>query len=83
MIAIIIVALFLFVLHRNGRLGPFAWQGREHLVAAPTPGQLGARPFGPQAPSTPTPSDVLARRLADGDISPEEYLERSALLHER
>ena len=83
MTGIIIVAVFLFALHRFGRLGPFAWQGREHLAAARTAGQLGARPIGPQLPATPTPSEVLARRLADGDISPEEYLERSALLHER
>ena len=83
MTALVIVAVLLFVLHRTGRLGPLAWQGREHLAEARTSGQLGARPFGPPRPATPTPSDVLAKRLADGDISPEEYLERSALLHER
>ena len=40
MTGIIIVALFLFALHRFGRLGPFAWQGREHLAAARTAGRM-------------------------------------------
>lgn len=94
MTGVIIVAVLLLVLYKKGRLGPLAWEGREQLVRGRHPGELGGRPFGPSwahhygpdgalAQRRETPEEVLARRLADGDLSPDEYLERSALLHER
>ena len=60
----------LFILLRTGRLGPvrFAPGGRR----------------GPGHAARPTAEDEalsrLAERLAEGDITPEEYLERSSVL---
>lgn len=39
-----------------------------------------SRPGTEQPPSAPTAQQILDRRLAEGDISPEEYRERRALL---
>ncbi|CAI9402083.1 MULTISPECIES: hypothetical protein [Aestuariimicrobium] len=74
------VVLLVVLLYTRGRVGPLTWAGREHLAGQSHPRMLGARP---SAPEKPSPSEVLAGRLADGEITPDEYLERSALMHER
>lgn len=67
-------ALFVFVLALSqvGRIGPFVWDGPR--PGAPTPNT---------APAASDPAAILARRLADGELSPEEYLERLSLINER
>lgn len=69
LLPLLLLGAALFILLRTGRLGPVRF--------AP-----GAR-SGP-APHRPTAEDEalsrLAERLAEGDITPEEYLERSSVL---
>ncbi|MFV0430191.1 MAG: hypothetical protein ACK5KO_12300 [Arachnia sp.] len=72
MVAMLIVGIViaLAVLRHNGRLGPLSWD-----------------PQG--APALPGPAPavkaeyVLAERLADGELTGDEYLERLSLLQER
>ena len=60
---------------RRGRVGPVGWRPNGR----PGPGHRGG--FGPGGAG---PEDqamtILRERLARGDISPEEYLERSSVL---
>lgn len=79
MAVLIALLVFLFLLKHHGRLGPFVWDapscpGRRPDAERPDPGREAARE---------DPETVLARRLADGDLTPEEYLERLSLLQER
>ncbi len=72
---LLLLGLLLFLLIRRGRLGPvgFAPGGR--------PGPQGRPGWGP--PRRTAEDEALARlaeRLANGDITPEEYLERSSVL---
>lgn len=70
LLPLFLLAVALFILLRTGRLGPvrFAPGGRR----------------GPGHAARPTAEDEalsrLAERLAEGDITPEEYLERSSVL---
>ena len=70
MFFVIAIAVFLIALQHRGTIGPFRWLGNP--VAA-----------GPQPTAIDSAEGVLARRLADGDLSPDEYLERAALLNDR
>lgn len=70
MATLLLLGAALLILMRTGRLGPVRF----------APG--GRRGAGPG--SRPTAEDEaltrLAQRLAEGDITPEEYLERSSVL---
>ena len=71
----LLLGLLMFLLIRRGRLGPvgFAPGGR--------PGPQGHRGWGPPRPTAEDEALArLAERLANGDITPEEYLERSSVL---
>lgn len=96
MMLLIAVGLLVLVLNRRGHLGPLTWAGREGVGcsrrqaalvgAGASAGQGGAQVAqqtqGTQQPQG-TPQQVLAMRLADGQISADEYLERSSLLQDR
>lgn len=75
----LLVCLILFKkLVRYGGIGPVRWNPQGGAPQGPRP--QGPRPFWAQ----PTPEEdalaTLTQRLASGDISPEEYLERSSVL---
>lgn len=88
LLATIVLTILIIKLLKHGRVGPVRWAGRG-AGGSPEgerrPGQ-GFGPFGPgRAPwSQPSPEEAalatLAERLASGDITPEEYLERSSAL---
>ena len=80
MMIIFALVVFVFALIVRGRIGPFAWDP----VGPSGPGHPGfARPPHPGGfHRGPDPEAVLAERLANGDIAPEEYLERLHLLRE-
>lgn len=70
MLAIVALVVFVLLLKAYGRIGPFVWD------PSATPGRRGCgRVFG-----NPDPESVLAQRLADGDITPDDYLERLSML---
>lgn len=74
---LIALAVFLVVLARRGRVGPFvwdpAWYGRPALCGS------GAAPV-----SAPDEAErILARRLADGDLTVDDYYERLSLIQSR
>lgn len=83
----------LFLLFRSGRFGPPPWY-RGYRQQAGRPGDPstqapppGAKPWaGPWGPG-PRPEDdalkVLADRLASGDITPDEYLQRVSVLRQQ
>lgn len=84
MAVLIALLVFLVLLKHHGRLGPFVWD------APPCPGRRrepdrpdAERPDPGREAAREDPETVLARRLADGDLTPEEYLERLSLLQER
>lgn len=81
MFLVTVTVVFVILLARFGRIGPFVWDP----AGAPGPRRQPTRCGGPgpRADTAGTPETVLARRLADGDITPEEYLERLSLLQER
>ena len=71
---IIALMAFVVVLSRVGRLGPFAWDPawrtrRAALCAPASPSDQAER--------------ILARRLADGDLTVDDYYERLSLLQSR
>lgn len=70
---ILATVVFVLVLSRLGRIGPFEWAG-------PTPHGIAGRAT---PPPPRDPERVLAMRLADGALAPEEYLERLSLLQSR
>lgn len=89
---LIILALIIgaIILAKQGKLGPPPW-ARHHGG----PGQHGPGPHGPghhgpghhgHGHHGPAPEDhayeMLAERLASGDITPDEYRERVAVLRE-
>ncbi|WP_203568028.1 hypothetical protein [Aestuariimicrobium ganziense] len=93
---LVTAAVLLIVLAMKGRLGPLIWEGRpvaagdthRGLGRGPCGRWAGARPdvgadAGADSPPRESAESVLARRLADGEITPEDYLERSSLLNER
>ncbi|MFV0407132.1 MAG: hypothetical protein ACK5LN_09965 [Propioniciclava sp.] len=73
LLTLLLVVVLIVALLRRGGIGPVRFQPE---------GGGGPRP--PWAPRHPSPDDVamatLAERLASGDITPEEYLERSSVL---
>lgn len=115
--------IFLVVLSRVGRIGPFVWAGHPvgrwavgphgwasgsldrsttPTTGAPTDASVPAGPpasgwtphrpglggpvhgFGPLLPAAARdPERVLALRLAEGQLTPEEYLERLSVLQSR
>lgn len=70
MILAIGLVILLVVLHRRGELGPLVWVGRPALAQAQA------------QPAIESAEHVLAARLADGQITADEYLERASLLRE-
>ncbi|WP_454227757.1 SHOCT domain-containing protein, partial [Propioniciclava flava] len=76
LIPLLLIGAALFLLLRKGRLGPvrFAPGARGRTFPA-------GRPFGSGYPTAEDEALArLAERLANGDITPEEYLERSSVL---
>lgn len=83
MFVLIAIGVFLFLLHQRGSLGPFRWEGRQFPPAGQHGPSLHRGPWGYPAqlgPASDSAESILARRLADGEIDSDEYLERSALL---
>lgn len=80
----IALTVFVVVLRNSGRIGPFVWLGRPGHGPVRVGGRPGCRR--PAAAAGPAPDSdaerILARRLADGHVTPEEYLERLSLLQE-
>jgi putative membrane protein len=74
LLPLLLLGLALFLLLRKGRLGPVRFAPGAH-------GRGPGRPFGPYGPTAEDEALArLAERLANGDITPEEYLERSSVL---
>lgn len=71
MFLVICLIIFVVVLASVGRIGPFVWAGRP--LGGSRPGQQAEE-------QTPPPEMILAQRLAEGDITPEEYLERLSVI---
>ncbi|MGJ6980439.1 hypothetical protein ACSDQ9_07905 [Aestuariimicrobium soli] len=67
------LAVAAVVLVTKGRVGPIRWLGR-HRDASPVTGWSASRPAEDAA------FETLKMRLATGDITPEEFLERSSVL---
>lgn len=83
MFVLIAIGVFLFLLHQRGSLGPFRWEGRQFSPAGQHGPSMHRGPWGYPAqlgPASDSAESILARRLADGEIDSDEYLERSALL---
>lgn len=72
MLLFIALLTFVLLLRYRGRIGPFVWDapGDEH------PGRVASS-------GRPGPESILAQRLANGEITPEDYLERLSLLQEK
>lgn len=87
LLTLIIVVLFLKFL-RHGGIGPVRWAPgggpAQHRGPAGPAGPRGHRGRWAGAWDRPSPEEEalarLAERLAAGDITPEEYLERSTVL---
>ena len=73
MMWLVALAIFLVVLSRRGRIGPFLWDP-PHRAA------LGAAPA---ASGFDNAERILAQRYAEGDLSTDEYYERLSLLQSR
>ncbi|WP_040162028.1 SHOCT domain-containing protein [Nigerium massiliense] len=71
MFLVLAIVIFVLMLKNTGRIGPFVWDP----AGAPDRGRACCRRNDPEA--------VLAQRLANGDITPDEYLERLSLLQEK
>lgn len=74
----ITLVVFVVVLAKKGRLGPFVWErdwrGRPALWA----------PMGSAVDLTDDSAErILARRLADGDLTVDDYYERLSLIQAR
>lgn len=67
----LLIAAVVFFLIRRGRIGPPPWVAGAHGAA----GRFS--PFSPEFEARRT----LANRFANGEISPEEFLERAAALN--
>ncbi len=78
----LMIAVFLFVLAQAGRIGPFVWLGPRHPRQLP-PRSWGGPPVEGETAARRDPEQVLAMRLADGDLSTDEYLERLSVLQSR
>lgn len=71
----LLIAAVVFFLVRRGKIGPPPW------VRGGGPGGWSAGgPFGGTSPEYEA-RKTLANRFANGDISPEEFLERAAALN--
>ena len=70
LLALIVAGVLLFT---KGRVGPVRWVGRSH-GQSPVTGWSASRTAEDQA------FETLKMRLATGDITPEEFLERSSVL---
>ena len=75
-----------FYLVRSGRMARFAGYGPRGPGGKPGDGVGAARPWGGPW-QQPRPEDdalkTLADRLASGDITPDEYLERVSVLRQQ
>lgn len=91
LLALILWIVLFKVFFRRGGLGPVRWDprrgaGEDGSGRRPRhgfgPGAAGHRP--PWAQQSPEEAALatLAERLASGDITPDEYLERSSALRE-
>ena len=78
MIVVIGLVVLLLVLHQRGRLGPLEWAGRPVVAHAHNHFLASGSGAG-----TASAEQVLAQRLADGDLAPDEYLERMSALRDR
>ena len=75
-----LLVLFVVVkLLKSGRVGPVRWDPRGADAPGPSHGGPGHGPWGRPSPEEAALA-TLADRLAKGEISPEEYLERSTAL---
>ncbi|MBO0811641.1 MAG: hypothetical protein J2P23_06300 [Microlunatus sp.] len=73
LITLLLIAAVVIFLVRRGKIGPPPWvTGGTHSVG---PGRFG--PFSPEFEARRT----LANRFANGEMSPEEFLERAAALN--
>ncbi len=90
----IALLVFLVLLAKLGRIGPFTWEPRfaglpasAAPVAPATPTEIGAGAAASGwtgwAGRHDDPETILARRLADGEITSDDYLERMSLLGHR
>lgn len=78
MFIVFVVVTFVIALMLLGRIGPFTW---DPVGGPGRPAHPGFARH-PGFHRGPGPEAVLAERLANGDIAPEEYLERIAMLRE-
>ena len=74
---LIALAVFLVVLSRRGRIGPFEWD--PNWRTRPALCGPGAAPVS----ATDEAERILARRLADGDLTVDDYYERLSLIQAR
>ena len=72
-LVLLLIAAVVVFLVRRGRIGPPPWITASH-------GGFGPGRFGGMSPEFEA-RKVLATRFANGEISPEEFLERAAALN--
>lgn len=82
LVAGLILVILLLKFARHGRVGPVRW-----APGGPGgPGRHAGPPWAQSWPAQRSPEEealaTLAERLASGDITPEEYLERSTALRD-
>lgn len=68
--------VFLVILSRRGRVGPFEW---DPLWRTRPRGLAAATASGPMRVNDQA-ERILAARLADGELSPDDYYERLSLI---
>ena len=86
MFVLIAIGVFLFLLHQRGSLGPFRWEGRQFSPAGQHGPSLHRGPWGYPAqlgPASDSAESILARRLADGDLTVDDYYESLSLIQSR
>jgi putative membrane protein len=71
----LLIAALVFLLVRRGKIGPPPW-----VAAARGQGDARFSPFNPASPEFEA-RRTLATRFANGEMSPEEFLERAAALN--
>ncbi len=81
LVASIFLTVALIKLVKHGRVGPVRWAPHRGGSDAPEAPRFGGhRPPWAQPSPEEAALATLAERLASGDITPEEYLERSSAL---
>ena len=72
---LVVLAIFLVVLSKRGRIGPFLWDP-PHRAALCGPNATAAS-------GSDSAERILAQRYAEGALSTDEYYERLSLLQAR